>query len=1218
MQKRKIMPLVLSVMGLLALGSCGTKTDVTSSEQTSSSESVHEHSWNTEWSKDETGHWKTCSGCNEISDKAAHTWDDGTVAKEATCTVDGEKKYSCTVCGYEKTETIPATGHAWSDAYYSDEDYHWHACTHEGCAAESEQESHTWDEGVVTTPATCTVDGEKTYTCAECGRTKTETIPATGHAWSDAYYSDEDYHWHACTHEGCAAESEQESHTWDEGVVTTPATCTVDGEKTYTCAECGRTKTEDIPMTGHSSDGKYTVETIDEEGTLVAMHCPEDDAQVNAKHLATPAGAYDLTPAELLAGSEGLFTFTNDTTYPWAVDETTQSIASGNKGKGNSKSRFTITALADITISFTTNVNSESNYDYVSNSFGTSGTHEYISGANTSNNSYYSSKVSGMNGETITVDHQIYMTAGAEVSFTYQKDSSGDKGEDKAWITNFRVSSETIKVTADALKAVTFNTRGGNEIDPAIVFAGKTVASPSVDPIKEGYVFDGWYSDAECMTAFDFETAAITDNTVIYAKWIDAKTVTIVYNNGQENGTQIVGEGKTFDPGKPTYESHKFCGWYTDESCAEGYEFTSETPVNADMTIYAKWEDAPAYAGYTYYGCEYYGLKSSASANPLSIDYENKITGPMTGYISSFDETTGTICWGTSDGGTSYGPILYKEGIIVSTYYHTKNETVVQNADIYIMSRYNTPTFKGKSYAFPVTGGVDYTNRLFQTMNAEGDTQLNFLYAGVIYTNVTISSLSGTPDTASLELNTLKDVTITASDNTVIASYGYKTSSKAFVEADAHLGNYTGEKGNLYVNGADIAIIGDTTYTYVSLGENSIRLTSGNTVYDVTFDGTTYTAVVPTSTVTFNTCEGDPIESSTVTTSLAIGDLPTPTREGYIFKGWYTEAAYENAVTSKYVVTDDVTLYAKWAQLAVLSFDSKDGTAVEAMTVETGQAIKAPTEPTRDGYRFDGWYEDEDCKTAFVFANGISGSKTVYAKWVATTTVTLHNPTGPNTDATSVTIDAGTTYTAETPNIVGYTGFGGWYTDADFTTEYVPGTVTDGLDLYAKWTGKYANDAANYIDSILGDAVSYIGWGNKASYSGAYSWNYNSTDNTLTPNNKGVGNSYATFSITFAKAGTFSFNYAASSEPTYDGLVVSYRMSESDGWTQYLAKSTASGTSTGTVTLEVEAGETVVWYYNKDGSGDKNNDIVTLSNFTWTETTETSGSSGETETTTQA
>ncbi len=54
-------------------------------------------------------------------------------------------------------------------------------------ASESEH-THSWGEGEVTTAATCTTDGVKTYTC-ECGETKTEVIPATGHTWSAAVYS---------------------------------------------------------------------------------------------------------------------------------------------------------------------------------------------------------------------------------------------------------------------------------------------------------------------------------------------------------------------------------------------------------------------------------------------------------------------------------------------------------------------------------------------------------------------------------------------------------------------------------------------------------------------------------------------------------------------------------------------------------------------------------------------------------------------------------------------------------------------------------------------------------------------------------------------------------------------------------------------------------------------------------------------------------------------
>lgn len=86
---------------------------------------------------------------------------------------------------------------------------------------------HEWDGGVVTTPATCTSDGVRTYTCTRpgCGATRTETIPATG-------------------------------HNWDGGAVTTAPGCTTDGVRTYTCTVCGATRTEAIPATGqHSWDG---------------------------------------------------------------------------------------------------------------------------------------------------------------------------------------------------------------------------------------------------------------------------------------------------------------------------------------------------------------------------------------------------------------------------------------------------------------------------------------------------------------------------------------------------------------------------------------------------------------------------------------------------------------------------------------------------------------------------------------------------------------------------------------------------------------------------------------------------------------------------------------------------------------------------------------------------------------------------------------------------
>lgn len=69
----------------------------------------HTHTYKTEWSKDEIHHWHECEGenCSEISDKAAHTWDDGSITVEPTEEVNGVKIYACTICGQTKTESVP-------------------------------------------------------------------------------------------------------------------------------------------------------------------------------------------------------------------------------------------------------------------------------------------------------------------------------------------------------------------------------------------------------------------------------------------------------------------------------------------------------------------------------------------------------------------------------------------------------------------------------------------------------------------------------------------------------------------------------------------------------------------------------------------------------------------------------------------------------------------------------------------------------------------------------------------------------------------------------------------------------------------------------------------------------------------------------------------------------------------------------------------------------
>ena len=71
--------------------------------------------------------------------------------------------------------------------------------------------------------------------------------------------------------------------------------------------------------------------------------------------------------------------------------------------------------------------------------------------------------------------------------------------------------------TPAARYTVTFNTQGGSRIAAKTV-AKNTVVSQPADPTKEGYTFEGWYTDADCTKAFDFDTK-ITENVTLYAKW---------------------------------------------------------------------------------------------------------------------------------------------------------------------------------------------------------------------------------------------------------------------------------------------------------------------------------------------------------------------------------------------------------------------------------------------------------------------------------------------------------------------------------------------------------------------------------------------------------------------------------------------------------------------------------------------------------------------------
>lgn len=148
---RMILSLVLVlVLGAALLVACNNK----------GGEEPETHTYSTTWSHDASEHWRQCTqdGHTDVADKAAHTY-------------DNDADTTCNVCGYER----PAHDHA-ATAWSSDATYHWHDCTVSGCGEQFDKAEHVWDDGTITTEATFTSDGEKTYTCTVCQKTKTETV----------------------------------------------------------------------------------------------------------------------------------------------------------------------------------------------------------------------------------------------------------------------------------------------------------------------------------------------------------------------------------------------------------------------------------------------------------------------------------------------------------------------------------------------------------------------------------------------------------------------------------------------------------------------------------------------------------------------------------------------------------------------------------------------------------------------------------------------------------------------------------------------------------------------------------------------------------------------------------------------------------------------------------------------------------------------------------
>ena len=122
---------------------------------------------------------------------------------------------------------------------------------------------------------------------------------------------------------------------------------------------------------------------------------------------------------------------------------------------------------------------------------------------------------------------------------------------------------------------------------------GKYATRPT-DPTEKGWIFKGWYEKDDYIgDVFDFEKTQITQDITLTARWAQAFTVKFD-TNGHGHATVPADQtvelnGKATKPADPTAEGYVFRGWYTTAACTTEFDFN--TPIAADTTLYAKWDE---------------------------------------------------------------------------------------------------------------------------------------------------------------------------------------------------------------------------------------------------------------------------------------------------------------------------------------------------------------------------------------------------------------------------------------------------------------------------------------------------------------------------------------------------------------------------------------------------------------------------------------------------
>lgn len=216
-------------------------------------------------------------------------------------------------------------------------------------------------------------------------------------------------------------------------------------------------------------------------------------------------------------------------------------------------------------------------------------------------------------------------------------------------------------------------------------------------------------------------------------------------------------------------------------------------------------------------------------------------------------------------------------------------------------------------------------------------------------------------------------------------------------------------------------------HTFAGWATSANQSTAISGSYNLTANATLYPAFAPnTYTVTYDTHGGNSISNGSFTHGGSLTFPANPTQTGYEFQGWFAAASGGSALSASAVAAGNAstTLHAQWTLNSyTVIYDSHGGSSVANGTFTHGGSLTYPTNPTRAGYTFQGWFANSSGGSALTASSvsAANSSTTLHAQWIANPAQTVSwSPTNTSINADQSPVTPSTSATTSGDGAISY------------------------------------------------------------------------------------------------------------------------------------------------------------------------------------------------------